>query len=150
YQATQGAVLQWRPEFGRAVLANAFEWFSEAGKDDWLLETASVPRPIADDGSNGSWERARAVRLTWLTDDAIRQRDLAAGPLDRAVELYGLPASRPERRGPFVVQRFQRVAFQRWVESVPGMPAPGSVVPILAGDLLKQAGLVPPEAAQPS
>jgi len=134
----------------QTVLANSFEWFTEAGKDDWLLETASVPKPIADDGSNGNWERARAVRLTWLSDEAIRQRYLASGSLDRAIELYGLPTSRPERRGPFVVQRFQRVAFQRWVESVPGMPAPGSVVRILAGDLLKQAALVPPEAAQPS
>jgi hypothetical protein len=150
YQATQGAVLQWRPELGRAVMANTFEWFSEAGKDDWLLQTAGIPKPIADDGSGGSWERARATRLTWLTDEGIRQRYMSAGSLDRAIELYGLPTSRPERRGPFVVQRFQRVAFQRWVEAVPGMPAPGSVVRILAGDLLKQAGLLPSEAVQPS
>jgi hypothetical protein len=150
YQATQGAVLQWRPELGRAVLANSFEWFSEAGKDDWLLETAAIPKPIGDDGSNGSWEKAKAVRLAWLSDEAIRQRYLAAGSLDRAIELYGLPTSRPERRGPFVVQRFQRVAFQKWVEAVPGMPAPGSVVRILAGDLLKQAGLLPTDATQPS
>src|SRR5262249_6168689 len=33
YQATQGALLQWRPELGRAILANAFEWFTDAGQD---------------------------------------------------------------------------------------------------------------------
>ena len=53
--------------------------------------------------------------------------------------------SRPERYGPFISQRFQRVAFQLWVEEIPGSPAPGTVIGVLAGDLLKQAGLVPPE-----
>jgi hypothetical protein len=150
YQATQGVVLQWRPEMGHAVLANAFEWFTEAGRDGWLFEAAGVPPPIRDDGSGGDWERAKQVRLGWLTDEAIRERYLAAGSLERAIDLYGLPTSRPERRGPFVVQRFQRMAFQRWVDAVPGMPSPGSVVRVLGGDLLKQAGLIPPEAAQPT
>src|SRR5262249_32925438 len=56
YQAAQGALMQWRPELGRAILANSFEWFTSAGQDDWLYNTASIPRPIRDDGSNGSWE----------------------------------------------------------------------------------------------
>src|SRR5689334_7964075 len=33
YQAVQGALLQWRPELGRAVLANTFEQLSAAGLD---------------------------------------------------------------------------------------------------------------------
>ena len=37
------------------------------------------------------------------------------------------------------------MAFQLWVEEVPGSPAPGTVIGVLAGDLLKEAGLVPPE-----
>ena len=150
YQATQGALLQWRPELGRAALANTFEMLQAAGKDDWLDQAKAIPRPIGDDGSGGDWARARETRLSWLTDDAIRAKYLAAGSVDRAIELYGLPMSKPERRGPFVVQRFQRIALQHWVESVPGMPAPGSVVRVLGGDLLKEAGLVPAAAAQPS
>ncbi len=150
YQATQGALLQWRPELGRAVLANTFEWLTDAGKDDWLLEVAGIPKPIRDDGSGGDWQRAKQIRLSWMTDEAIRQRYLAAGSLDRAIELYGLPMSQPEKHGPFVVQRFQRIAFQRWVESVPGMPSPGSVVRVLGGDLLKQVGLLPADAVQPT
>jgi len=150
YQAMQGAVLQWRPELGRAILANTFEWFSEAGKDDWLLENAGIPKPIQNDGSNGDWERAKQVRLSWLTDGAIRQQYLAAGSLERAIELYGLPQSMPERHGPFVTQRFQRIAFQHWVENVSGMPPAGSVVRVLAGDLLKQVGMIPGPAAAPS
>ena len=45
--------------------------------------------------------------------------------------------SRPERFGPFISQRFQRVAFQLWVEKIAGSPAPGTVIGVLAGDLLK-------------
>ncbi|HEV8638131.1 MAG TPA: endo-1,3-alpha-glucanase family glycosylhydrolase [Chloroflexota bacterium] len=150
YQAMQGAVLQWRPELGRAVLANTFEWFTEAGRDDWLLESAGIPKPIRDDGSSGDWERAKQVRLSWLSDPAIKRQYLAAGSLERAIELYGLPQSMPERHGPFVTQRFQRIAFQHWVENVPGMPPVGSVVRVLAGDLLKQVGMIPAQAAAPS
>src|SRR5581483_3327784 len=36
-QATQKAVLQWRPDLGRAVFVNVFDELSRAGKDDWLL-----------------------------------------------------------------------------------------------------------------
>ncbi|HEX5417459.1 MAG TPA: endo-1,3-alpha-glucanase family glycosylhydrolase [Chloroflexota bacterium] len=150
YQATQGALLQWHPELKRAVLANTFDWFSDAGKDDWLLQNDGIPKPIRDDGSNGDWAKARATRLSWLTDPAIRAKYLSVGSEDQAIQLYGLPESRPEQHGPFVVQRFQRIAFQHWVTGVPNMPPVGSVVRILGGDLLKQAGLIPPSAAQPS
>ena len=150
--------MQWRPELGRATLANTFEMLQAAGKDDWLDQAKSIPRPISDDGSGGNWNRARAERLSWLTDPAIRQRYYSnpnpavfhSWSVDQAIELYGLPMSRPERRGPFVVQRFQRIAFQHWVEAVPGMPAPGTVVRVLGGDLLKEAGLIPTDAATPA
>jgi len=150
YQATQGALLQWRPDLGHAVLANTFEWFTDAGKDAWLNSYAGVPLPIRNDGSNGDWNRAKAIRLSWLTDPAIAAKYYAAGSVDDAINLYGLPASLPERHGPFVIQRFQRIALQHWVEDVPGMPPKGSVVRILAGDYLKQAGLLPASAATPS
>src|SRR5579884_3750904 len=150
YQATQGAVLQWRPDYGHAVLANTFEWFTDAGKDDYLLSVDGIPKPIRDDGSGGDWQKARQIRLSWLTDDAIRQKFLSAGSVDRAIDLYGLPMSKPERHGPFITQRFQRIAFQHWVESVPGMPPPGSVVRVLGGDILKQVGMIPGSATQPS
>jgi hypothetical protein len=150
YQATQGALMQWRPELGRAILANSFEWFTTAGQDDWLYTTAGIPRPIRDDGSNGNLDAAKQTRLSWLTDDAIRAEFLDVGPVDAAIDRYGLPMSKPEKHGPFVIQRFQRVALQHWVDSVPGMPPVGSVVRVLAGDYLKQTGLIPSSAAQPS
>jgi hypothetical protein len=89
----------------------------------------------------------KQTRLGWLTDPAITAAFEAAGSTDRAIKLYGLPMSAPERHGPFIVQRFQRIAFQRWVDRVPGMPVPGRVVRVLAGDYLKQLGIVPAAAA---
>ena len=157
YQPFQRGVLQWRPEQGRAVLSNTFEVLQSAGRDDWLVVGKGVPRPISDDGSGGDFGKAVATRMGWLTNDAIKAKFLAnpnPGAIsgwtrDRAIELYGLPMSLPEHHGPFISQRFQRIAFQHWIEDVPGMPAKGSVVGVLGGDLLKEAGLLPWEATQP-
>jgi hypothetical protein len=155
YQVFQRGALQWRPEANRAVLSNIFEWFNPE-QDTWL-HSLGIPRPIQDDGSGGNFSQAVQTRMSWLTEPAIRNHFLSSpNPAqipnwnqDRAMELYGLPMSRPERSGPFIVQRFQRIAFQFWVDEVPGMPPRGSVVGILGGDLLKQAGLVPAAAAAP-
>ena len=124
--------------------------FTASGQDDTLLSADGIPRPIQDDGSNGNWAAARSTRLQWLTDGAIAATYVGSGSLDAAIERYGLPQSPPEKHGPFVVQRFQRIAFQHWVESVSGMPPSGSVVRILAGDLLKQTGVIPAAAQIPS
>ncbi len=156
YQAFQRGVLQWRPERGVAELANTFEQLTAAGQDPSLL-AAGIPLPVIDDGSGGDWNRARQIRLGWLTDPSIaaafvanpNPAAIATWSVDRSIELYGLPASRPVRSGPFVVQRFQRISLQLWVDDVPGMPRPGSVVGILGGDLLKRAGLLPAEATAP-
>lgn len=156
YQATQAALLQWRPEQEHAVLANAFDVLSDTGKDDWLLKTKAIPLPVSDDGSQGDPTRSAAIRLSWLDDEGIRgyyfanpnPAEIAEWPQQRAIELYGYPTSKPQRIGPFVVQRFQRVALQRWVEPVPGMPPPGSVVRVLGGDLMKELGLLPGHATR--
>ena len=156
YQAFQRGVLQWRPELGAACLTNTFEQLTAAGHDPALVDVG-IPPAVLDDGSNGDWQRARETRLSWLTDPAIRAKFLAspstsaarAWSEDAAIQLYGLPSSRPVKSGPFVVQRFQRISLQLWLEDVPGMPPRGSVVGILGGELLKQHGLIPTEAAQP-
>ncbi|MCL4459009.1 MAG: hypothetical protein M1577_03755 [Chloroflexi bacterium] len=157
YQLTQGALLQWRPEQDAVALANIFEMLERAGVDDWLYSFKGIPRPIKNDSSGGDWQKAKQTRLGWLTNEAIRDHYLAnpnpAGiaewGVDSAIELYGLPMSRPERFGPFIAQRFQRIAFQLWLDEVPGMSPPGSVVRVLGGDLLKETGLIPLEALAP-
>lgn len=156
YQVFQRGVLQWRPERGAAFLANTFEQLTTAGRDS-QLDTMGIPPPINDDGSGGDWNRARQIRLGWLTNPAIaaafyanpNSKAIDSWNVERSIQLYGLPSSMPRRSGPFVVQRFQRISLQLWVEDVAGMPPKGSVVGILGGDLAKQAGLVPPEAAAP-
>ncbi len=139
YQVFQRAILQWRPELGRAVFANTFDWLSDLGKDAWL-DSLGISRRLADSG--GSWGQIVAEREGWLTEPAIARAYRSGGGMER----FGLPQSRPERRGPFVVQRFQRVAFQLWLDRVDNAPPPGSVVGILAGDIAKQAGIVPTSA----
>jgi hypothetical protein len=156
YQPFQRAVLQWRPELQRALLSNIFEILTTAGQDDWLVDVKGIPRPIIDDGSGGDYSRAVAIRLGWLTNDAIRAFYVAnpnpsaipSWNRDAAIQLYGLPMSRPEQHGPFVAQRFQRIALQLWTENVAGMPAPGTVVGVLGGDMLKAAGGVPTSAVE--
>ncbi|HEX5418065.1 MAG TPA: hypothetical protein VFZ25_20605 [Chloroflexota bacterium] len=158
YQPFQRGVLQWRPELGLALLTNTFEILQSANRDDWLLNVKGVPQPIADDGSNGDYQKAVTARLGWLTNSAIKTMffanpnpsGISGWNQDRAIELYGLPMSKPEQHGPFISQRFQRISFQLWTASVPGMPAPGTVVGILGGDLLKEAGQIPAVATQPT
>jgi plastocyanin len=156
YQLTQAAMLQHRPDQGGVVLGNTFELLQESGRDDWLRDSKGIPAPIANDGST-SFADAVQIRLGWLTEPAIRERYfLNPNPSSgrawgerEAIDLYGLPMSRPEQMGPFVAQRFQRIAFQLWVQPLPGLPAPGTVTAVLGGDLLKEAGLVDGPAVLP-
>ncbi len=156
YQVFQRGVLQWRPEIGVAFLANTFDELSAAHQDQ-KLEQQGIPAPVSDDGSHSDWQLARSIRLAWLTQPDIARafyanpnpQEITVWNADESIQLYGLPTSAPVRNGPFIVQRFQRVSLQLWLDSVPGIPAPGSVVGILGGDLVKRAGIVPSQAMQP-
>jgi hypothetical protein len=108
YQAFQRAVLQWRPELDRAELINIFDILHDVGMDP-DLDARGIPA-WQPDASGGDWMAARAERLSWLSDREIADHYLAAPTpkltanwaVERSIELYGLPTSRPERRGPFV------------------------------------------------
>jgi hypothetical protein len=50
-----------RPELNTAVLANTFEWFTDAGKDDQLLASRSIPLPIRDDGAGGDLAKEQGL-----------------------------------------------------------------------------------------
>ncbi|MCL4369300.1 MAG: hypothetical protein M1380_00080 [Chloroflexi bacterium] len=157
YQTFQRGILQWRPDYDppQAVLANTMDWLHDAGKDDFLF-SRGIPRHFTgDDGAGGNFERAKEIRLGWLTDPAIRDAYFANPNPDQIpdslwdpVTFYGLPTSQPQSFGPFTTQRFQRYVLQKWEQPAAGMPAAGSVVGVLAGDLAKEAGLVPAPATQ--
>lgn len=153
-QGMQGGLLQYLPDSNTVVLANTFELLSRYGRDDWLF-SLGIPRPIRDDGAS-SFDEAVQIRLAWLTNAAIAERYLAPPPdwtgawgSADAVNRYGLPMSQPASFGAFVSQRFQRVAFQSWQQSLPGLPPAGTVTQVLGGDLVRQSGLLGPLAVLP-
>ena len=150
YQLTQRALLQWFPDESLVRLANLYQILEEAGLDDALFEQF-IPKPLPDDAS--SYNEAKATRLGWLTHDAIRdaylQNPLVPGDVSVSIELYGLPMSMPEEFGPFIAQRFQRIAFQYWTRDVPGGQPAGLVVPINGGDILKEYIYAGTEIASP-
>lgn len=143
YQLTQRALMQWSPLDKSVRLANLFEVLRETGLDDTLY-ARSIPRSEHD--ASATFDAARRVRMRWLTDPAITREFVAnrirPGSVEAGIELHGLPMSRPETFGPFVVQRFQRTAIQHWVEQVDGGLPVGTVVLMNSGyhykDLLLQ------------
>lgn len=155
YQGFERGLMQWRPEVGHVMLANnieIIEWHDKA-HDAWLFNEFSIPFPRQP--KPGTFEEEAEERLSWLTNDDIRSAFLtnpATGQewdLADAMNYFGLPQSEPRRAGPFIVQRFQRIPLQLWIDDVPGMPPAGSVVPLLSGHLVKECGALPYDATVP-
>lgn len=148
YQVFQVLLLQACP--GEPVrLANTFQILEEAGADP-QLEALGIGRGQADGAA--SFAEAVRIRLGWLEEAPIRERYLAqcgGGDAGAAVQRCGLPMHLPQHVGPFVSQRFQRIAYQRWLSDGPGGIRAGDVTAVLGGDLLKATGVVSGPAVQP-
>ena len=158
YQILQRVILQ-ACGAGQVQFANTFELLEQAGKDEWLAAFHSVPPPITSDGST-SLQHAIEIRLGWLTNAALREAylqppngEVAEWSQADAINLYGLPMSYPMDYGPFVSQRFQRIALQWWKqwweEAELADILPGQVTPVLAGQLAVAAGLVADTVCRP-
>lgn len=155
YQGFERGLLQWRPEWETAVLANSIEIIEAHDKnlDKWLFESYHIPYPRQP--RKASFDEEATERLTWLTNEQIRAAYLTnpvtgeEWDLAEAANYYGLPQSEPRRLGPFIIQRFQRIPLQLWVEDVPGMPPAGTVVGVLAGYLVRESGAMPRDATIP-
>src|SRR5581483_12449173 len=52
-QATQRALLQWRPDLGRVELVNALDRLHDLGKDQWLRDQALTPAQATFDDEAG-------------------------------------------------------------------------------------------------
>ena len=147
YQAFERGVLQWRPELGRADMANVFEQFTEQGLDDDLA-VLGIPGPrTLDDRSTLGAEIND--RMSWLTEprflarfffdpvaahssEPSRDGQSAFTTQEQAWSFFGLPQSMPERLtlvGPgrqslyplvhsFMAQRFQKAGMQLFFEDV--------------------------------
>jgi hypothetical protein len=146
-QATQKGILQWRPELGRAWLANVFDELSDAGKDDWLFSTRSTPRRLdpAFDGGK-PWAQVLAGRLALLDPQPSidRRYESAGDPLT----FFGLPTSKVEDMGNHFAIRLQRAVIQLWKVDVPWAKA-GETTVANGGDVAKEAGLIPADATAP-
>ena len=144
YQAFERGILQYQPENGRAVMANAFDMFTEQGLDD-NLQVLGIPTPRTTDKSSLGTEID--TRMSWLTEPQFLARyffnpvasyssdpslvgQTAVSTQDQAMAFFGLPESMPERMsllGPdrqslyplthaFMAQRFQKVGLQMFFE----------------------------------
>ena len=150
YQLTQRVLLQWSPADERVGVANLFELLNG---DEFADELRARHIPAAESPPPLPLELAQQARLAWMTDRAIAEafanNPLQLGSQDASIEFHGLPMSHPVRLGPFVVQRFQRTAFQHWVEQVDGSPPVGSVVLVNAGDIYRDLALPDERLALP-
>ena len=140
HQAVQRAILQWRPEQRRVVLANVLDDLSKAGRDDWLLQAKQTPRPLGPEVDAGRpFDEVVKHRQALLdADESIKRRYFASpDPLT----FFGLPTSPVQDMGNHLAVRLQRGVIQHWKVDVPWARA-GEVTLANAGDLAKEAGLL--------
>jgi hypothetical protein len=148
YQAFQVVLLQ-RCGDGDVRLANTFEILQDAGVDPQLDRLGIGP---GESDPSATFDEALLARRGWLEDAAIRDRYLSqcgGGDYAAAVGYCGLPMNHPRSAGPFVSQRFQRIAFQRWLQDGPSGIRTGDVTAVLGGNLLKDTGVLIGIAVQP-
>lgn len=147
-QATQRAILQWNPATKQVQLANIFDYLSQIGKDDWLASAHLAPKPgrTPEEAQPLSFLALAHYRFAWLyADPAIFHRYFST-PNYYAV--YGLPTSPVVDLGPYYAVRFQRIVMYHWKFAVPWADDRGASIG-LAGDLLKELGLIPAAAIKP-
>src|SRR5579859_1595169 len=125
YQGTQKELLQ-RGAQGQVTIANTFDLLHTYGFDDQMT-ALGIPKPVTgDDGSAGDFEKAKQTRLGWITDPDLKNL-FFANPIpgnDKwdPVTSYGLPTSKVEKVGPFLVLRCQRAVLMKVVEPGTGQP----------------------------
>jgi hypothetical protein len=145
-QVFQKAILQWRPELGRAVFVNVLDRLSAAGKDDFLLAERMTPRPLDPSADTGlAWPAVVARHQAMLDQDPAIRAAYFADP--DPILRYGLPVGYGDMGSAFVI-RCQRAVFQRWKEDVPWAKA-GQVTIANGGDLAKEAAILPADALAP-
>ena len=146
-QAFQKAILQWDPSKDGVNVANTLDVMNREGHDAWLEAFRQVPTHATlseDDGVPFSQVIDNHLALLDV-NPAIREAFLATP--DWLMRL-GLPIAFGEFDG-LVAMRTQRAVLQQWLVDVPWARA-GQVVFANSGDLAKEAGLIPAEAAAPS
>ena len=146
-QAFQKAIMQWRPEANRVVLANIFDDLHNDGFDEQLLITRQTPNqlPAGWDGDI-SFTKVIEKRQTLLSvRPALHDTYFASND---PLTFYGLPTSEVEDMGNHYAIRTQRAVLQEWKEDVPWAKE-GEVTIANGGDIAKELGGLPAEALVP-
>jgi rare lipoprotein A len=137
-QATQRAILQWRPDEGRVRLVNVMEYLSQIGADERLAEDRLVPRPVEDASDQ--------ARRDWLQLNP-KIRAVYASVVD-PLTIFGLPLSPPVPMGEAVAMRLQRGVIYVWPRPQP-WTGPAAVSVGNAGDFVKEMRGLPADAVVP-
>lgn len=146
-QAFQKELVQWNAATGQVQFVNVMDMLHDAGKDDWLRTVKQIPPPADASADAGkTFDQVEAQHLALLDSDPALKAAYTAPP--NWLDLYGLPLTPPTDMGNVVVVRGQRAALQRWKQDVPWAKA-GQVTVANGGDIFKDAGLLPPDAARP-
>lgn len=150
-QAFQKAILQWDPARDGINYFNTLDELHLLGLDDFLFNFRQIPHHavlLEDQGLDPRRaDEFKVIEENHLSilDADVRFREVFRGTQWR--ELYGLPISFQDF-GPFQTVRTQRQVLQVFrVEGLGG--AVGVVSAANAGDIAKEAGLIPERAAQP-
>jgi hypothetical protein len=143
YQAFEKGILQWQPENGRAVIANAMDMFHDQQLDDDLRVLGIPPQQDAtDDNQRLSWVTEPLFMARYFFDpvgphssDPGRAGQTAFTNVDQAEMFFGLPRSMPDRLAlvgakqadgtrlslyplthTFMAQRFQKGGLEFFIE----------------------------------
>lgn len=137
-QAFQRGVLQWNPVSRTGHLLNLLDELSLKGFDTWLLANRQVPA-----SADWSADRGLAAASVWARHLVLLERNALIGDrfLANALWLqdFGLPMAYGEV-GSKRVLRTQRAVF---------VEEGGVVTRLNAGDIAKEAGFIPAQAAEP-
>ncbi len=147
-QVFQKAVFQWRANIKSVFFINVFDQMSVAGKDQWLYDVRSTPKPL--DGAvfdaGKSWNEVVTARQALLdANPAIKEVYFSVSD---PLSLYGLPTSEVIDNGNHYVVRLQRAVIQQWKEAVPWAAA-GEVTVANGGDVAVESGMFDPAITTP-
>src|ERR1051326_2350903 len=102
YQAFEKGILQWQPENGRAVMANAMDMFTDQGLDDDLMVLGiPTPKDAADDNDRFGWLTEPLFLARYFFDPvAPHSSDPEIGSAHASLPSYGFLGSPPRGMPP--------------------------------------------------
>jgi hypothetical protein len=144
-QAFQKVALQWQPDLGQAVPINILDDFSPT-TNAWLSTQRNIPTPPPTSDQGQPTDDVVAAHVALL--DAFPDLKAFYSAQSDAMTLYGLPVA-VQDYGTVATARLERGVLRVWAQDMPGVAA-GTPVVDNVGDLAKQTGLWPLQAAVPS